>query len=222
MPVRNEVRRLDRAWRSANRPFELNGTGRPAEGPAFEVSQGARPLVFAAVHAVAHQRGSEVRKRKEANTGGLALALSSYLGGSSAVVYRSDGQLDANRAQEHPLKDALEGLVGPGVVLVDLHGMSDVHGLDFVVGRGPKPESSAQIGDLLVDCLRARGFDVDADGAVTGFTARDPGTMTAWAQGHGAVAVQLEIAHRNRSFPTDEDRRLRFLDALTTFGQQVR
>jgi hypothetical protein len=196
---------MDRRWRHLNAPFSANNHFGEVSGPAWEITTRDRPLVITAVHGVVHQRPGRPDKPNDANTGGLARCLAVEVGATSAVILRSDGEVDANRDTNHPVKCALSerGLIGPGVVLLDLHGSSDSTPIDVTVGRGP----IRALGD-------EHGFEVDPDGSVTGLHGAGRGTVTAFAQTHGASAIQIEIAHRNRSFLEGRDRRLRLLRSL--------
>jgi len=116
------VRDLDRHWLALNLPFLQNGSRGPLEGPAWSVVEGVRPVTLTAVHGVVHARPGAERKRTEANTGGLVLALAQRFACWAGVVRRSSSDDDANWSDEHPLKRALldRGAVGSGHVLVGL------------------------------------------------------------------------------------------------------
>lgn len=213
----------DAGWLRLDAPFMANDLHGPADGPAWLLERGRHPLVFTAVHPVVHWRPGWGRKSAEARTGGLARLLAAGLGSSAATVLRAAGGPDANVDATHPFKAALAagGLVGPGAVIIDLHGMTDRHPADVAIGRGPLPSPSTEVADAAVAAFREQGFVVDPDGGRCGLTGSGPGTVTAFAQHHGAAAVQVEIARRNRTFRTGVDgveRRQRLLAAFAAFA----
>ena len=210
------VRDLDRHWLALNLPFLQNGSCGPLEGPAWSVVEGVRPVTLTAVHGVVHARPGAERKRTEANTGGLVLALADHCACWAGVVRRSSSDDDANWSDEHPLKRALvdRGAVGSGRVVVDVHGMTDAYGVDIALGPGSRTDGSLELAEVAAKCFESARFEVDADGTRTGLDGAREGTVTRWAQSLGCSAIQVEIARRDRSFLGDTARRIRLLEAF--------
>jgi hypothetical protein len=210
-------------WLRLDAPFMENDLHGPADGPSWSIEAGQGPVLFTAVHAVVHHRPGMATKSAEARTGGLARALAATLGAGVGVVLRSAEEADANFDPDHPFKRALaaSGLVGSQAVVIDLHGMTNDHPFDVAIGRGPDPGSSALLADAAVGAFMERGFVVDPDGRECGLTGSGLGTVTAFAQRHGGQAVQVEIARRNRTFLSGEDRRLRLLQAFADLAGRV-
>lgn len=180
------------------------------------------PFVFTAPHDKAHHRladGVLQRKMSEPGTGALARLLASELRGVAAVNLSDVG--DANWDADHPLKEMLGdgGYVGAGSYVVDLHGMTDQHGIDVAIGPGRFPDRSRSMIEPLRSALDVAGFTVlvDTDGR---FAARGEHRVTSWAQSLGADAIQVEISATIRRLALDHPRQRdlqgAFMDALTS------
>lgn len=211
-------RALDRAgkrWHQLNQPFTLNDFVGPDSGPCWTVVGGSKPIVCSAPHAVHHARYGSL-KLNDANTGGLALALAEHLGGSAIALRRGGLEFgDPNHDHDHPLKDAAAHLVGPGVTFLDIHGMADREH-DVIVGIGATPtKRSFRLAELFVNAATRHGIAAVVADDDTGFNAYGPATMTMWALGRGADALQFEIAHNLRTVRAEPERRTALLRAFT-------
>jgi hypothetical protein len=202
-------------WQQLNQPFTLNDCVGPDSGPCWTVVERAKPIVCSAPHAVHHARQG-VLKLNDANTGGLALALAEHLGGSALALRRGGlGFGDPNHDLEHPVKDAAAHLVGPGVTFLDLHGMADRE-QDVIVGVGATPtKRSFHLAELFVNAAVRHGIAATVADDDTGFNAEGPATMTMWALGRGADALQFEIAHHLRTVRAEPAQRMALLRAFT-------
>jgi hypothetical protein len=209
------LHRLGKRWHQLDEPFTHNDFVGPDSGPCWTVVEGSRPIVCSAPHAVHHARHGTV-KLNDAGTGGLALALAAHLGGSAVALRRGGPEFgDPNHDHEHPLKDAAARLVGPGVTLLDLHGMADREH-DVIVGIGATPtKRSFRLAELFVNAATRHGIGAVVADDDTGFNAYGPATMTMWALGRGADALQIEIARNLRTTRTDPERRTALLRAFT-------
>ena len=199
-----------------NHPFTLNDHVGPTRGPSVLVQKGARPLVFAAPHAVHHSRFG-VLKTNDANTGGLAIALAQHLD-ASAIALRRGGHEhgDPNVDLDHPLKRKAAPLVVPGVIFADLHGMADRdHEVIIGLGSSPTPQAT-ELAERFVAIGQANGIAATIADDETGFNARGPATMTSWAAARGASAMQFEIARRLRSVKSPPERRAALLHTFVT------
>lgn len=206
-----DLRRLDARWHALNDPFTLNDHTGPDRGSSVLIEIGRRPLVFSAPHAVHHFRDGQL-KTNDANTGGLAIALARQLGGSAIALRRGGHEFgDPNADLDHPLKREAVALVGPGVTLVDVHGMADREH-DVIIGLGAAPTvGSGQLAERFVVVAAQHGIVATIADADTGFNAKGATTMTTWASARGASALQLEIARRLRSVKAPPDRRTALL-----------
>jgi hypothetical protein len=206
--------RLGARWHQLNQPFTLNDYVGPDHGPCTLVEAGKQPLVFSAPHAVHHSRDGGV-KSNDANTGGLAMALAKHLDGSVIALRRGGLDFgDPNTDLDHPLKSAAAPLVGPGVAFADLHGMAD-RDHDVIIGLGATPtERSRQLAERFVTRAHWHGIKATVADDDTGFNARGPATMTMWALGRGADALQFEIARNLRSVRAAPERRSALLRAF--------
>jgi hypothetical protein len=202
-------------WHRRNDPFTHNDHLGPSSGPITLVEIGERPLVCSAPHAVHHTRDGAL-KLNDANTGGLALALAAHLGGSAIALRRGGpGSGDPNHDADHPLKTAAAPLVGPGVTLLDLHGMAD-RDHDVIVGIGAAPTArSFRLAELFTNAATRLGIVAIVADDDTGFTASGATTMTSWALARGADALQFEIAHNLRTVRADPARKIALLRAFT-------
>jgi hypothetical protein len=211
--------RVGKRWHQLNLPFTLNDHLGPDSGPCTLVVPGERPIVCSAPHAVHHSRHGVV-KLNDANTGGLALALAEHLGGSAIALRRGGLEFgDPNHDREHPLKDVAAPLVGPGVVFLDLHGMAD-RDHDVIIGIGATPTArSFHLAERFANAAVRNGISAAVADDDTGFNANGPATMTMWALGRGADALQIEIARNLRSVRADPERRIAVLRAIVqVFG----
>jgi hypothetical protein len=183
----------------------------PGSGPCTMVEPGEAPIVCSAPHAVHHSRHGLV-KLNDANTGGLALALAEHLGGTAIALRRGGLDFgDPNHDREHPLKDAAAPHVGPGVVFLDLHGMADRE-FDVIIGIGATPTArSFGLAERFANAAVRNGIAATVADDDTGFNANGPATMTMWALGRGADALQIEIARNLRSVRADPERRIALL-----------
>jgi hypothetical protein len=206
---------LVRQWTELNAPFASNSNRGPKEGPRWIIDWHG-PLAVSAVHAVDHERDGRW-KNTDAGTGGLAMALSNIVGCSKVTVTRSVPMMgDANWDEYHPLKAQLDklGCIDEHTVCIDLHGMKDGHGADVIIGCGDGGPSSKALARRIATHLEAAKVTTDPDGGRRGFGATKPGTMTSWAQRHGATAIQLEISRSYRAAQSADKLKERLITGL--------
>ena len=206
---------LVRRWTELNAPFASNSNRGPKEGPRWMIDWRS-PLVVSAVHAVDHVREGGW-KHADAGTGGLAMALGEILGCSRIAVTRSVPMMgDVNWDEHHPLKGQLEklGHIDASTVFIDLHGMKDGNGADVIIGTGAGSPASVALANRIATHFEAAKIATDANGAGRGFGATRATTMTSWAQGLGASAVQLEISRSHRAAPSPDNWKQRLISGL--------
>ena len=206
---------LVRHWAESNAPFAANSNRGPKDGPRWIIDWRG-PLAVGAVHAVDHERDGHW-KNTDAGTGGLAMALGAVVGCSRIAVTRSVPMMgDANWDEYHPLKAQLDTLdhFDERTVYFDLHGMKDGHGADVIIGCGNRSPAAKALALRVATHLEAAKVATDPDGGKRGFGATKPGTMTSWAQRHGATAIQLEISRSYRAAHAADKLKERLITAL--------
>lgn len=175
------------------------------------------PTVVTAPHAVRHTRNGR-EKDEDLRTGGLALLLAQ----ERALGYACVGRLlpcdDANSSNDHPIKSAISAaLDSPDglATVIDLHGMSDDHGVDISIGLGRSElPINRRLGEVFAAELTNAGMTVDLGAEITGFRARGRSTLTSWAQHRGLAAIQIEIASRLRFRSRPQPPRLLLVEGL--------
>lgn len=95
---------------------------------------GHLPILISAPHATAHQRHQRLKK-EEGFTGALAHLLAE-MSGAHALYTRFRSLDDPNWDKNSPYKTQLNAIVGRHGIrfVVDLHGMSDKHGIGVALG----------------------------------------------------------------------------------------
>ena len=128
-------------------------------------------------------------KRRDNNVGVLAIE-ASRIAGVSALVPVTPGDDDGNWSATSRFRQFLLRVASDACVL-DVHGMSDVHGFDLVVGTagGASPDWLVEI---LVREAALRGLRIDV--RHTGTLAGGSRTITALANTTFAGGVQLEFS----------------------------
>jgi hypothetical protein len=168
---------------------------RPSTREVRVVRYGPCPLVFTAPHSVRHHRHG-VLKKADIRTGGLAELLAQEAGG---LAVTSLGRLAADPNFDRgptPFRDRLLAELQPGMLVLDLHGMEDRHGLDAVIGLGVRPDARSEWAAAELERrLAARGLSVRAGHP---FPASHAGTVTSTVQVAGFSAVQVELAAARR------------------------
>lgn len=173
-------------------PNDYQGKGEPG---SIRYAKRDLPLVFAAPHAVVHHREG-VRKKADKATGGLAESTAVFINGSfvaTAGVQSGDPSFDRDVTA---FKQALFGMLTPASIVIDLHGMSDQHGLDLCFGTGADSTDRARaLSEIGAITASDQGLVARINDPFTG--SREEG-ITVSAQRRGSAAVQIEIAARFR------------------------
>ena len=178
-----------------------------------------RGVLLTAPHATRHRGRDGQVKLADAATGALGRVVAAATGAACLVTHGSwPGNANHDPLERCAFKQRVVHLITdqPDLVVVDLHGMRDDHGVDVCVGThvdGPSPLADLVEASLAGSGLRCRRNDP--------FAARDPNTVTATVLGRRVPVVQLEVAARWRD-PVDrtEDARA-FLVALTRVATQI-
>jgi hypothetical protein len=148
-------------------------------------------VVVTAPHAVPHLRASDPRHVKGADlgTGEIATAAAHRHGYAAAVAARPWlGNANSDPLGRCEFKRHVLGLLhtGEASAVVDLHGMSDRHGVDICVGSGGGGGLAFVVSEVL-----ASSFSVSVD---VPFAAAGEGTVTRTVRAAGFPAVQLELS----------------------------
>jgi hypothetical protein len=184
-------------------------TGTPPPSSAFAVVEKAgADVLFTAPHAVCHYTATSPRRVKGSDIGTKELAFSAAAKyGCAALATQSpwQGNANADPVERCVFKTRVLHLLKNGLMqgVVDVHGMSDEHGLDVCVGSGGADTTLAH---SVADVLTAAGFVVAVDKP---FSASRSGTVTRTVTEAGFAAVQIEVSAAVRT-----SRQPRLLDAL--------
>lgn len=203
------------AWAELEATFAACGY-RGADPGAVRARTGSRPLLLTAPHAVTHTRRGAA-KLADMGTGGLAEVLALQHDTHSLTMAGPD-TADGNYDPHGAFKTALLQRLPAVHTVLDLHGMQDCHGPDVCIGRGPQRLIADDVIDLALEHLRGHGFTVSLDAP---FNARHEHTVTATAQHAGVPAIQLEIRRGLRTGAPGDERRARFLKAMSTLVERL-
>jgi hypothetical protein len=174
-----EERYSDNRYDGLNKPGSLRVVG------------GNSSLIFSAPHSVNHRRDGKT-KLADRGTGALAEYLADTLGGLALTIDGANLEDPNWDTRIGPFKHRLALLATPGSMIIDLHGMSDSHGMGVCIGLGPSPaDLEHRLVDSLTLNLRSYGISYEVN---TPFDATPPGTVTRFVQRSGFHALQLELA----------------------------
>ena len=161
--------------------------------PYQRASESAQ-ILFCAPHALNHFRHNKI-KIADIFTGSLCCLLSEKTNQANLVpvcLSKKSDYLDLGCEYVQRVKYAVES----GLIIVDIHGMSDDYGLDVCIGAGPKP--SVMVNNLcnyLADKLSDYKVAINSP-----FNALANYTVTNFVQTRlGGDAIQIEIASHLRN-----------------------
>lgn len=170
-------------------------------------------LTFTGPHAKASFRDGDY-KRRDNNVGILAVE-ASKLACANALIPLTPGDADGNWGTGSRFRRALLSLIQPSSTVLDIHGMTDNHGPDVIIGM-----ASGRAPQWLTDCtetaLANAGFVVEV--RHTGPLSAGEKTLT-WSLAElGHHTLQLEIASRCRQGREDPHTMTRLIAALAATG----
>jgi hypothetical protein len=172
-------------------------------------------ILLTAPHAVAQIRAGNP-KLAERGTGGLALSLAAA-SGIRALCAIGPQSGDPAWDEDSYFKRIVRELSPVPRLIIDLHGMRDIHGPDVDVGTGLHPDDVvAQASRGLAEAISAEGLDVGVNKV---FLGDRPETLTSWAQRRGIPAIQVEIAARRRPPTGSRESSMRLYCAFRRFLQ---
>lgn len=199
-----------RTWDLRERKYRANdyyGAGRPA---AVEILDGSARLLLTAPHSLHHFRHGR-KKSADRYTGSYAELLHAALDARAVIPTGPIGSWDTWEDRDDPFRHALDRLCTPSTLVVDLHGMSDSHGVDVCLGLGPAPSTASEdVAHHLAEDLRPYRVSIG-----TPFSATPHYTVTAYVQTRTpADAIQIEMAANIRNPAQDPERSADFLRRL--------
>ena len=210
----------------ARRFDELNEPYRHAN-MAFDAAKlnlrrhGSASVVLTAPHAGWQTRNGRP-KLPDSGTGGLAEMMAERSDALAITV--SGNQLDDPNFDTSigPFKATVLAELAEHPFVIDLHALRRSRPIDIDIGLGPAPDATTQL--LAVELQRracAAGFVATINDP---FDARPPGTITAFAQTHGAQALQIEINSRllNSDNPDRLKALIEWLDGVVSSAEMSR
>lgn len=182
------------------------------DGEPITLVERASSVLITAPHAVNHHRPDGTAKVADLATGSLAEIVAEATGHSVLTASRRVEPWAAWNERDDPFGRALATQLTRSDLglVVDLHGMSDEHGVDLCIGLGPQPGDAESI---IAEALQREFAELTVVRNAP-FPARATSTITAHVQGRGLSAVQLEIARRWRRPEADAPRARRLLEGL--------
>jgi hypothetical protein len=185
-------------WAAEEQVFAAERYSGAETGPeAMSYPRGSR-LALSAPHAVNVLRNGAL-KFADLGTGGLCVALAMACNVSSVVRSQTTDEPADWTGRDDQFARKLLGLLEGAEVVLDLHGMSDHHGVDICLGRGPAPSPEQdQLIDLFLKHLAGLRISVDEP-----FSGRPAHTIMSLLASRGQLGLQVEIAGRWRS-PADQ------------------
>lgn len=172
------------------------------------------PVVLSAPHNKASFRSGGYKPRDH-NVGVIA-AEAARLSGTCALLPVTPGDDDGNWCDDSRYRRTLFAVLDNDAAVIDVHGMTDAHGFDVIVGTsgGTTP---TWLSDIVAGVLSEgeTSFDVRAKGALSA----GGRTITAACNAAGFAAVQIEIARRFRN-GTDDARMSAIIDALAEIARR--
>jgi hypothetical protein len=170
-------------------------------------------VTFTAPHAKASFRDGEYKPRD--NNVGVIAVEASKLACANAFIPLTPGDADGNWGPGSRFRRALLALVEPGGVVLDIHGMTDQHGPDVVLGTAGG-RSPLWLTACLSASLSSAGLTVEV--RHTGPLSAGENTLTWTLAELGYHTLQIEVARRCRNGREDPHTMTRLIAALADAG----
>ncbi|MFC7330015.1 hypothetical protein [Marinactinospora rubrisoli] len=214
-----DERHLAERWAALEAPFadtSYEGVSEQGAHTALRRVRGRVPVLLSAPHAVNHPREGRT-KLADLGTGGLALLVAELTGARALAALSPVPDRDwADRRD--PFAAALRAELADGAVVLDLHGMRDVHGMDVCLGTALRRDpATARLRDAALRALR--GFTVTVDDPFPGAA---PHTVLTEVAASGRAGLQVEIAGRLRDPVGAPRRAARIVRALAEIVRSYR
>lgn len=149
-------------------------------------------------------------KRRDTNVGVLAIE-AAKIAQVNALVPLTPGDHDGNWHTESKFRTALNSLLDPEAVILDIHGMADHHGCDVVLGTA-NGRSPVWLVEAVAVPLRQAGFTVEIRHA--GPLSAQDNTLTWALLAAGHAALQIEVAWRWRDGASKPEAMTTMIEAL--------
>lgn len=150
-------------------------------------------VLFCAPHALNHYRNNQL-KVADVFTGSLCQLLAKQTNQPGLVAIAPTKESD-NLGFGHDYINHIKNKVDTGVLIVDIHGMSDLHGYDICIGTGPNPSDRVnELAENLANDLSEYKISINYP-----FSALAKHTITNFVQADlKGDSIQIEIASRLR------------------------
>lgn len=150
-------------------------------------------VLFCAPHALNHYRNNQL-KVADVFTGSLCQLLAKQTNQPGLVAIAPTKKSD-NLGFGHDYVNHIKNKVNTGVLIVDIHGMSDLHGYDICIGTGPNPSDRVnKLAENLANDLSDYRVSINHP-----FSASAKHTVTNFVQTNlKGDSIQIEIASRLR------------------------
>lgn len=132
-PIADEWESLEERYRANH----YNGRGMNGE---VELHRSTSPFIISAPHSLNHFRQNKV-KYADRWTGGLAEMVGSMTSSTTLIPIGPIPNWEDWNLRTDQFKLLLDDTAKPGMLLLDLHGMSNKHDVDICIGLGPRPST---------------------------------------------------------------------------------
>jgi hypothetical protein len=183
-------------------PFKANQYQGNTTNPLLLLVPGSIPVVISAPHAVKHYRNQQP-KSEDIRTGALARQLAQLTGAHAIINARTTREDDPNWNQAGLYKNKLAELVQTcnAHFVLDIHGLSDDHGRDVIIGTA---EGKNLCGKLFLAEMLLRSFQRHGLSSCgideLGYKAASAHTISSYiSREYHIPTMQLEIARKFRN-----------------------
>jgi hypothetical protein len=156
-------------------------------------------------------------KRRDTNVG-VVVVEAAKLAGVNALLPLTPGDDDGNWHEGSKFRSLLRSVVPEGATVIDVHGMTDEHAFDVVVGTC-NDRTPEWLGGTVAEVFTGAGFIVDVRSE--GSLSAGGRTVTAALLDSGRTAVQVEIARRWRDGRNDPAMMTILIETLAETARRV-
>jgi len=199
-------------WLALEEFFSINNYNPVGDSEVIYIEGRAKKpkVLFCAPHALNHYRDSQL-KIADVFTGSLCQLLAKQTDQPGLVATLPTKHSD-NLGFGHDYVSHIRNKVNDGVLIVDIHGMSDLHGYDICIGTGPNPSDRVnKLAENLTNDLSEYKVSINYP-----FSASAKHTVTNFVQTNlRGDSIQIEIASRLRCPQNNTQDCKDFLDSVT-------
>jgi hypothetical protein len=196
-------------WLQLNQPYAANNNYGSAEAGSIDYVVGKKAILLTAPHAVYHERDGH-EKKNDIRTGGLCRLLHQQADVSALIAAGYVPKWQSWQTRNDDFKALLLNAVVDGRFIIDMHGMTDNHGVDVCIGLG---ESPSRLALDVANCIQKK-LHVYKVMINVPFSAKNPLTVTAYVQSIKGDDLQLEIAAHLREARTNTTNAAAFIRDL--------